>query len=215
MKKFAVVLAGCGVYDGAEIHEAVMALLAIDKLGGSYQVFAPDIEQHHVINHLTGKEMPEKRNVLVESARIARGNIKDLESLDLKDYDAVLFPGGFGVAKNFCNWAFVGPECEVNSKVEKVIRKAIAADKPIGAMCIAPVMLGKLLGDVDITIGADPGEAAMVSKMGSHHVNSVHGQVVKDKKYKVFSAPAYQLKARVSDIALDAENLVKEMLVVM
>lgn len=212
MKKFAVILAGCGVYDGAEIHEAVLTLLAIEKAGATYQVYAPDINQHHVINHITGQEMPEKRNVLVESARIARGNIKDLGLLEIKDFDALILPGGFGVAKNLCNWAFKGPDCTVNPQVETIVRQALALGKTIGAMCIAPVILGKLFGDVDITIGADPKDAMMVEKMGSKHISTVHGQVVRDKKYKIFTTPCYMLDAKISDIAVGTENLVNEML---
>jgi len=79
MKKFAVVLSGCGVFDGAEIHEAVFTFWAIKKHGADYQAFAPNVDQYHVVNHMTGDEMPEKRNVLVESARIVRGEIKDLK----------------------------------------------------------------------------------------------------------------------------------------
>lgn len=212
MKKFAVILAGCGVYDGAEIHEAVMTLLAIKKLGADYQVFAPDIMQHHVVNHVTGEEMPEQRNVLTESARIARGNIRDLKTLDLKEFDAVVFPGGFGVAKNFCDWAFVGPDCRVIPQIAALIKQTLAADKPIGAMCIAPVLLGKLLGDIEITIGADPEEALMVEQMGSRHISTTHGQVVKDKKHKIFTTPCYQLKSGIVDIQLGTENLVREIL---
>ncbi|HQB78074.1 MAG TPA: isoprenoid biosynthesis glyoxalase ElbB, partial [Tenuifilaceae bacterium] len=133
-KRFAVVLSGCGVYDGAEIHEATMALYAIARNGGVYQVFAPDMEQHHVINHLTGEEMPEKRNVLVESARIARGNAKPLSELRTEEFDALIFPGGFGAAKNLSTWAFDGPLAKINPDVERVIADMHKAKKPIGAL---------------------------------------------------------------------------------
>ena len=157
MKKFAIILAGCGVYDGAEIHEAVMTMYAVMKNGAEYQLFAPDIAQHHVVNHLTGAEMPETRNVLVESARIARGKIKPLPDLDMRDFDALLFPGGFGVAKNLCSFAFKGADCEVHPQVTKVVREAVSLRKPIGRLCISPVILAKVLGDVEITIGNDTG----------------------------------------------------------
>ncbi len=173
------------------------------------------MNQHHVMNHFAGAEMKENRNVLVESARIARGKVKDLKSLNMGDYDALVFPGGFGVAKNLCDWAFKGPDCEVNPQVAQVVTQAIKLDKPIGAMCIAPVMLGKLLGDVSITIGADPNDARMVEKMGSKHVSTAHGQVVRDKKYKIFTAPCYMLDASIKDIAQDTEALVNEMVKVM
>ena len=133
MKKIAVVLAGCGVYDGAEIHEATLTLLAIARQGAQYQCFAPDINQAHVINHLTGKEMPETRNVLVEAARIARGKIKPLSDYRATEYDSIIFPGGFGVAKNLCTFAFDGEKCTVNKDVEKAIRTTVVAEKPIGA----------------------------------------------------------------------------------
>lgn len=121
MKKVAVVLSGCGVFDGSEIHEATSTLIALSMRGIAYQCFAPNIPQHQVINHLTGEEMNESRNVLVESARIARGDIKDLGDFSAEEYDAVIFPGGFGVAKNLCNLAFDGAACEVNEEIRKVI----------------------------------------------------------------------------------------------
>jgi enhancing lycopene biosynthesis protein 2 len=212
MKKFAVILAGCGVYDGAEIHEAVMTLYAIARQGASYECFAPDVKQHHVVNHLTGKEMPESRNVLVESARIARGKIRPLNSLEVRSFDAVIFPGGFGVAKNLCTYAFDGADCKVNPQVAEVIREAVSLRKPIGALCISPVMLAKVLGEVDLTIGQDPGTARAIEKMGAHHKPTTHGQVIIDQKHKVFTTPCYMLDATITDIADGAGNIVKAML---
>jgi len=212
MKKFAVILAGCGVYDGAEIHEAVMTLYAIARQGASYECFAPDVKQHHVVNHLTGKEMPESRNVLVESARIARGKIRPLNSLEVRSFDAVIFPGGFGVAKNLCTYAFDGADCKVNPQVAEVIREAVSLRKPIGALCISPVMLAKVLGEVDVTIGQDPGTARAIEKMGAHHKPTTHGQVIIDQKHKVFTTPCYMLDATITDIADGAGNIVKAML---
>jgi enhancing lycopene biosynthesis protein 2 len=215
MKKFAVILAGCGVYDGAEIHEAVMTLYAIAKNGAAYQCFAPDISQHHVVNHLTGKEMPESRNVLVESARIARGKIMPLGELNIRDFDAVIFPGGFGVAKNLCSYAFDGANCNVIPQVSEVIREAATMRKPIGALCISPVMLAKVLGDVELTIGHDAATAKDIEKMGARHRQTNHGQVVVDQKHKVFTTPCYMLDATIVDIATGADNIVKAMLEVM
>ena len=212
MKKFAVVLAGNGVFDGAEIHEATLSLLAIKKHGADYEIFAPDIPQHHVINHLTGKEMNETRNVLVEAARIARGKIRDLKQLNVREFDALLFPGGFGVAKNLCTWAFDGPACKVNPDVEKVIREMTSMKKPIGALCISPVLLAKVLGNVEITIGNDPATAAGVEKAGATHVNTGHGEVVRDLHRPVFTTPCYMLDASIVDIANGAENIVKAIL---
>ena len=212
MKKFAVILAGCGVSDGAEIQEAVMTLYAIAKNGAAYKIFAPDINQHHVVNHLTGKEMPEKRNVLVESARIARGKIKPLNALDMRSFDALIFPGGFGVAKNLSSFAFEGEKCKVNPEVTGVIRDAVSLRKPIGALCISPVILAKVLGDVKLTIGNDAGTAKAIEKMGAHHVLTTHGEVVVDEKHKVFTTPCYMLDATIVQIAEGAEHIVKKML---
>ena len=212
MKKFAVIISGNGVYDGAEIHETVLTMLAIKKAGADYQLFAPDMMQLHVINHLTGEEMPEKRNVLVESARIARGNIKPLAEYNPKDYDAMIFPGGFGVAKNLCTFAVDGPDCKVNPDVEKAVKDTHAVKKPIGALCIAPALISRLLGDVELTIGQDAGTAEAITKMGSKHVKTTHGEVVVDKKHNVFSTPCYMLDANILQIELGAMNVVEAMM---
>jgi enhancing lycopene biosynthesis protein 2 len=212
MKKFAVILAGCGVYDGAEIHEAVLTLYAIAKQGAAYEIFAPDINQHHVVNHLTGKEMPEKRNVLVESSRISRGKIKPLTALDMRLFDALIFPGGFGVAKNLCSFAFDGENCKVNPEVALIIKDAFSLHKPIGALCISPVILANILGDVEVTIGQDIGTAVAIEKMGAHHKKSTHGEVVVDVKHNVFTTPCYMLDATIVQVADGANNIVKRML---
>jgi len=215
MKKFAVVLSGCGVYDGAEIHESVLTLLAIDRAGALYQCFAPDIQQHHVVNHVTGKEMPDKRNVLAESARIARGSIKSLSLFRTADYDALIFPGGFGAAKNLCDWAIRGDHCTVNPDVEKAIKGMFEAGKPIGAMCIASVILAKLFKGSNFTTGDDPASENFIEKMGNKYSKTEHGEVVIDKVRKLFTTPCYMLDATISQIAEGTENIVKEMLSVM
>lgn len=208
-KKFAVILAGSGVYDGSEIHEATLSMYAIAKNGGEYQLFAPNIEQHHVINHLTGEEMPEKRNVLVESARIARGQVKDLKEFSASDFDAILFPGGFGLAKNLCSFAFDGADCKVNSDVEKALKEMHNANKPIGALCIAPVLIAKILGTVEVSIGQDSETAKAISAMGATHVNTTHGEIVFDKENRIVSSPCYMLDATIDQIGQGAENVVK------
>lgn len=208
-KKFAVVLAGSGVYDGSEIHEATLALYAISKNGGEYELFAPNIDQYHVINHITGEEMPEKRNVLVEAARIARGNIKDLKEFDANQFDTILFPGGFGVAKNLCTFAFKGPDCDVNPDVEKALKAVHEAGKPIGALCIAPALIAKILGKVEVTIGQDVGTAEAISSLGATHVNTNHGEIVFDKENKIVTTPCYMLDATIAQIGEGAENVVK------
>ncbi|GAB7086420.1 isoprenoid biosynthesis glyoxalase ElbB [Marinifilum fragile] len=208
-KKFAVVLAGSGVYDGSEIHEATLALYAISKNGGEYEIFAPNIDQYHVINHITGEEMAEKRNVLVEAARIARGNIKDLQEFDANNYDAILFPGGFGVAKNLCTFAFKGPDCDVNPDVETALKAMHEAGKPIGALCIAPALIAKILGKVEVTIGHDAGTAEAITSLGATHINTSHGEIVFDKENKIVTTPCYMLDATIAQIGEGAENVVK------
>lgn len=212
MKKIAVVLAGNGVYDGAEIHEATLTLLAIARQGAQYQCFAPDINQAHVVNHLTGEEMPETRNVLVEAARIARGNIKSLAEYKADDFDAIIFPGGFGAAKNLCTFAFDGADCTVNPDVESSIRSTIVAEKPVGALCISPVLIAKVLGDVEITIGNDEGTANAVETLGATHINTTHGEIVFDEKYKVVTTPCYMLDATIDQIADGADAVVRKIL---
>lgn len=208
-KKFAVVLSGSGVYDGAEIHEAMLLLLAIDKNGGTYQCFAPDIDQHHVINHLTGNEMNETRNVLVESARIARGKIKSLNEFKAAHFNALVFPGGFGVAKNLSTFAFKGADCSVNHDVERVVIEMVEAKKPIGALCIAPAIIARILKGATVTIGNDVNTAKAIEKMGSKHQVKTHGEVTVDPNYKLVTTPCYMLDASISQIALGAENVVK------
>lgn len=212
MKKIAVVLSGSGVFDGAEIHEATLSLLAIAKNGASYEIFAPDVNQHHVINHLTGEEMNETRNVLVESARIARGQIRPLSEFDATAVDGILFPGGFGAAKNLSDWAFNGPGSEVIEEVSQAIQDMVQAGKPVGALCISPVLLAKVIEGVKITIGSDEATAAGVETAGATHINATHGEVVVDEKYKVITSPCYMLDATILDIEQGANNVVKAMM---
>lgn len=212
MKKFAIILAGCGVYDGAEIHEAVMSMYAVVKNGAEYQLFAPDMAQHHVVNHLTGAEMPETRNVLVESARIARGNIKSMAMLNPRDFDALLFPGGFGVAKNLCSYAFEGADCKVIPDIANLIKETISLRKPIGALCISPVLLASIMGNVTITVGPNEEDASNVIAMGANHLATKHGEVIIDEKHRLFTTPCYQLKSTIVQIAEGTDNIVKAML---
>jgi enhancing lycopene biosynthesis protein 2 len=215
MKKFALVLSGCGVFDGAEIHEATLSMLAIARQGGSYEIFAPNIDQHHVVNHLNGQEMDESRNVLVESARIARGKIRDLKEFKPGEFDALLFPGGFGAAKNLCSWAFDGAEAEVLPDVEGAIRGMVQAHKPIGALCISPVILARVLGAVKLTIGEDQETAEAIESLGATHIQTNHGEVVVDSDHKLASTPCYMLDATIEQIADGAENVVKALMEMM
>lgn len=211
-KKIAIVLSGCGVYDGAEIHETTLSMYAIARNGAEYEIFAPDVEQHHVINHLTGDEMDEKRNVLIESARIARGNIQSLDKFKAKDFDAILFPGGFGAAKNLSTWAFDGLDASINKEVERSIKEMAEAGKPIAALCISPVLLGKIFGDLELTIGQDKATIEALEKLGVEHKKTDHGEVVVDEKYKVITTPCYMLDGTIDQIGLGAENVVKKIL---
>lgn len=211
-KKIAVVLSGCGVYDGAEIHESVLALWAIAAAGATYNIYAPDVQQHHVINHLNGQEVHEKRNVLVEAARIARGDILPLSELDASKADALLFPGGFGVAKNLCSFAVDGADCTVNPEVKKVVKEFHKAEKPIGAMCISPVLITKILSNPEVTIGNDKDTVLAIEAMGGNHVVTTHGEVVVDTSNKIVSTPCYMLDASILQIADGAKNLVETLI---
>ncbi len=215
MKTIAVILSGCGVYDGAEIHEATLSLYSIAKNGCAYKIFAPNIVQHHVINHITGEEMDETRNVLVESARIARGDISPLSEFVAADFDGLLFPGGFGAAKNLSDWAFKGPTATINQEVSDAIKCMAGLKKPIAALCIAPVLIAKILGDVELTIGDNADTAAGVEAVGATHVIATHGEVIIDKKHKVVTTPCYMLDANIEQIGTGAENVVKAMLELM
>jgi len=215
MKKFAVLLSGCGVYDGAEIHEATLSLLAIVKQGGSYEIFAPDISQHHVINHITGEEMDESRNVLVEAARIARGQIRNLRQFNPASFDGLLLPGGFGAAKNLSSWAFDGADASIFPEVEEAITGMVALKKPVGALCISPVILAKVLGKVHLTIGNDDSTIDALESLGANHVYTTHGEVVVDPDHNLVTTPCYMLDATIDQIATGASNLVDAMLKLM
>ncbi len=192
-KKYAVILSGCGHFDGAEIRESVLTLLALDTQEAQYEIFAPNEDQFHTLNHLSGDELPNNRNVLEESSRIARGNIKDLNQLNSEDFSGLLIPGGFGVAKNFCTFAFKGSEAEVNSLVSKTINDFYNAKKPIGAICIAPALLALVLGKhgIEVTIGNDEGTATEVEKTGAKHINCGKDEFHLDQKHKIATTPAY------------------------
>jgi enhancing lycopene biosynthesis protein 2 len=210
-KRFAVVLSGCGVFDGSEIHESVMILYAILKNGGEYDLFAPDIPQHHVINHLTGEEMNETRNVLVESARIARGRIRDLARFRAEDYDSLVLPGGYGAAKNLSDFAFKGADCIVNDQVACAINDMVDQGKPVGAVCIAPALIARILDKPELTIGKDPDTAGTLEAMGATHRETDHGEVITDSRYKVVTSPCYMLDATILDIAAGADTVIKEL----
>ena len=190
----------------------VLTLLAIDKAGASSQCFAPDIEQYHVIDHLHKKPAGEKRNVLTEAARITRGNIKPLDVFKASEFDALIFPGGFGAAKNLCSWAYEGDNAKVNPEVKKIIKAMHEAGKPIGAMCIAPVILAILFRGAKLTTGQDPDSGGFIEKKGNKSIIADHGQVVIDPVHKLFTTPCYMLDATISQIAEGTQNIVNAML---
>ena len=211
-KNFAVILSGCGHQDGAEIHEATLTLLAIHKHGAEFHCYAPDVKQHHVLNHITGQEMKEQRNVLIESARIARGKIAALATFSADAADALVLPGGFGAAKNLCSYAFDGPKCTVNADVARAIKAMHVAGKPIGALCIAPVILAKVLGKVNLTIGQDAATAESLAVMGAKHIPTWQGEIAVDEGNKIVTTPCYMLNSRVDQIAEGADKLIQAML---
>jgi enhancing lycopene biosynthesis protein 2 len=219
MKTVGVVLAGCGYLDGAEIYESVLTLLFLDRAQVPYQCLAPDVPQMHVVNHLTGKETGESRRVLHEAARIARGKIEPLSDAWVVKLDAVIFPGGFGAAKNYCDYAVKGDHCTMNPQVESFMRKFVAAHKPVGLICIAPLVLARALQGTAthprVTVGAESGAARSVETFGSRHVVCPVTDVVVDRENKVVTTPAYMYDTRIADAAQGIEKLVKEVVALM
>ena len=214
MTKVAVVLAGCGVYDGSEINEVVLTLLSLEQRGASYQCIAPDIEQMHVVNHLTGEPaVGETRNVLVEAARIARGNVIDLASARVDDYDALIVPGGFGAAKNLCSFAVDGSAMEVVPAFLQFARSFSQAGKPIGLICIAPVMAAAICGEgSQCTIGNDADTAAAIATMGGEHLECPVSEARVDAHRKLVTTPAYMLAGSVSEAYDGIGECVREVL---
>lgn len=214
MSKVAVILSGCGVYDGAEINEAVLTLLCLEQQGASYQCFAPDREQMHVINHLTGEPVEgETRNVLVEAARIARGNIKPLGEASAADFDALVVPGGFGAAKNLCDFAVAGDGMKVQADFLGLAQAFHQAGKPIGLICIAPVMAAAICGEgARCTIGNDTETAAAIKAMGGEHLECPVSEARVDADNKLVTTPAYMLAGSVSEAYAGIGDCVREVL---
>ncbi|MBS1110946.1 MAG: elbB [Anaeromyxobacteraceae bacterium] len=203
-KKIGVVLSGCGVYDGAEIHESVLTLLALDRRGAEAVVCAPDAPQMHVVDHRSGQvEAGASRNVLAESARIARGAIRDVAQVKAGEIDGLILPGGFGAAKNLCDFAVKGASCAVHPEVARLVREVHALGKPVGAVCIAPALVAKVLGAEKprLTIGTDEATAQGLEAMGATHVACAVTEVAVDRERKLVSTPAYMLGKRISEVA--------------
>ncbi|MDD3741677.1 MAG: isoprenoid biosynthesis glyoxalase ElbB [Bacteroidales bacterium] len=211
MKKIAVVLSGCGVFDGSEIHEATLTLLALSKNELEYECFAPDKEQYHVINHLTNEVSKEKRNILVESARIARGKIKPLSELHASDYNGVIFPGGHGAAKNLSSFGYATDNYEVDNEVARVIIEFHESRKPIAALCIAPVLIAKVLGG-KLTIGNDKSTADKLTKLGANHIDKDYNEVAIDEKNLIITNPCYMLADNIYKVYTGVQVTVEAMM---
>ncbi|MBX7158416.1 MAG: isoprenoid biosynthesis glyoxalase ElbB [Verrucomicrobiae bacterium] len=214
-KKIAVILSGCGVYDGSEIHEAVLTLLALNRAGAEVFCFAPNIPQHHVVNHLNGEAVEDEvRNVLTEAARIARGKIQDVAKCKVSEMDGVIFPGGYGAAKNLCDFAVEGVRCEVDPNVVKLIKGMHEAKKPMAFLCISPVIAAKVLGSagVQLTIGNDPATKKAIEEMGAKHVVKDVKDVLVDDVNRIVSTPAYMYDASIAQVAEGIEKCVATVL---
>ena len=212
--KVGLLLSGCGIFDGSEIHESVLTLLFLDRAGAQIICTAPDMEQVHVIDHVTQETMDQKRNVLVESARIARGNIVDLQILNAKELDALIIPGGFGAVKNLSDFALTGPQAQVHPQVQRILSEMLAAGKPIGALCISPATVVRALAEhgPEVTIGNDEGTAAAVETMGGKHHTCAVNQVHVDVVHKIVTTPAYMTGSSIQQIAEGIEKLVMKVL---
>ncbi|MHC4234384.1 MAG: isoprenoid biosynthesis glyoxalase ElbB [Planctomycetota bacterium] len=217
MARVAVCLSGCGFLDGSEIHEAVCTLLALDRAEAEIVCCAPDTRQAGVVDHGTQKEVPDaRRNVFTESARIARCEITPLSQVRAADIDALIFPGGFGAAKNLCTFAENGPDCAVNPDVESLVGDLLEMNKPIGAICIAPAMLARVVGKkkikAKVTIGTDPGTAAAINRMGATHCECPTTEMVSDPEHNIVTTPAYMTGKGPADVFAGIEKLVAEVL---
>lgn len=211
MKKIAVVLSGCGHLDGAEIHESVLTLLAISQAGVEWQCLAPNRDQYHVLNHANQTPMKETRNIMVEAARIARGNIKALDQANIEDYDAVIFPGGFGAAKNLFDFALKGDASyQVQADVLAFAQKIIASGKPSGFICIAPMMIPHIYPKgVKMTIGNDAQTAQAAIANGAKHLDTALDGICLDEQHKVVTTPAYMLGQNIAEVNQGIQKLVK------
>lgn len=222
--KFGILLSGCGVYDGAEIHESTMAMLAVKEAGHEYQCIGIDLDQHHVVNHLNGEEMPEKRNMMVEAARIARGEIVEISAVSPAEIDGLIIPGGFGSAKNFTTWAFNGPDGEILPEVKLLIVNMVNVGKPVCALCVSPVVVAKALEDsgiqAEMTLGSDqepspydiPGFNAGIESVGAVASMKTIREIQVDQANKIITAPCYMMEADILEIRNNVRQAVEEMI---
>lgn len=198
--RFAIILSGCGQFDGSETHETILTLLSLTQKEIAWDAFAPNIKQHEVINHITLKPESESRDVMKEAARLTRGNIKPITDAKIEDYDAIIFPGGFGAVTNLCNWAEKGKDYTFQSDVKNFIDKAVTAKKPMGFICIAPIMIPKIYANAKLTIGNDKAIAAQISELGSEHIDCEAIDIVIDHTHKVVSTPANMVAKNMAEV---------------
>lgn len=215
-KKIGVLLSGCGVFDGSEIHEATLTLYFLDKEKVDIIPIAPDKDQFHVINHNSSDEMNEKRNILIESARLTRGEVKKLSSISPDDIDGLVIPGGFGAAKNLIDYAVKGRDCKIDPNVKNIINQVVKSEKPLGAMCIAPVVVAVALKDTDInpklTIGNDDKTASDIEYFNAAHEKCNVDEIVVDNKNHIVTTPAYMIGPGISDIFPGIEKLIEKVI---
>ena len=214
MLRVGVILSGSGVYDGSEIQESVLTILALDRANAQAIFFAPNKNQSEVINHLSGQVAHEARNVLVESARISRGNIRDIREARAADLDAVIIPGGWGVVKNLSDFCWNGERCRVDAEVYRLLQEMAAAQKPIGATCIAPAVVAKVLADRKprLTIGTDKSKSETLKKLGAKTVDAQADEIVVDENLQIITTPAYMTAGRISEVAGGIDRLVEAVL---
>lgn len=219
--KIGVLLSGCGVYDGAEVQEAVLTLLAIEEIGAEAVCIGVNEPQFHVINHISGEEMGETRNMMVEASRISRGNITEISQISPADLDALVIPGGFGSAKNFTSWAFHGPQSEINPKVKLLIVNMINVGKPIVALCVSPVVVAKALEGssikADVTIGTDQEDSPYDIKEFSDGIEQTGAltemksirEIQVDTTNKIITAPCYMMDANILDVRKNIRSAIE------
>ena len=219
--KIGVLLSGCGVYDGAEIQEVVLTLLAIEEIGATVVPISIDKNQHHVVNHRTGEEMSESRNMLIESARITRGVVEDINNISPADIDALIIPGGFGSAKDFTDWAFKGPDGVILPEVKLLLVNLINIGKPIAALCVSPVVLSKAFEDsgikLNMTIGSSEEKSpydissfeAGMQQCGVQTVANGIKEITVDKENKIISAPCYMMDANILEVRKNIRSAVE------
>ncbi len=216
MKRVAVILSGCGVLDGAEIHESVLTLLALDRAGAEAVCLAPDAPQQKVTNHRTGEDVPEARNILAESARIARGRIQDLAQADPGEYDGAIVPGGYGALVNLSDFGVRQTDCAVLPGVERFLRGMLERGRPVGALCIAPVLVARVLQGMGrrarLTVGDDPDTAEAIRKLGHEHVDCPATEIVVDRENRIVTTPCYMLARRISQVEAGVDQAVRALL---